>query len=59
MLPNFFIVGEPKSGTTSVHFYLDKHPDVFMSEPKEINYFSYEDLKRQELYYRDFCVKTG
>lgn len=33
--PNFFIVGAPKSGTTSLHYYLSQHPDVFMSENKE------------------------
>jgi len=33
--PNFFIVGAPKSGTTSLHNYLSQHPDVFMSVNKE------------------------
>ncbi len=33
--PNFFIVGAPKSGTTSLYRYLTQHPDVFMSVPKE------------------------
>ncbi|MDR4503336.1 MAG: sulfotransferase [Candidatus Scalindua sp.] len=33
--PNFFIVGAPKSGTTSLHNYLSEHPDVFMSKTKE------------------------
>jgi len=33
--PNFFIVGAPKSGTTSLHNYLSQHPDVFMSVRKE------------------------
>lgn len=28
-----------KSGTTSLHHYLNGHPDVFMSEPKEPQYF--------------------
>lgn len=30
-LPNFLIVGAAKSGTTSLHHYLNQHPDVFMS----------------------------
>ncbi len=29
MLPNFLIVGPPKSGTTSLKIYLNKHPDIF------------------------------
>ncbi len=33
--PNFFVVGAPKSGTTSLHDYLSQHPDVFMSKYKE------------------------
>lgn len=38
--PNLFIVGPPKSGTTSLHQYLKEHPDIFMSEPKEPGFFS-------------------
>lgn len=34
-LPNLFIVGAAKSGTTSLHNYLDQHPDIFMCQPKE------------------------
>lgn len=33
--PNFFIIGAPKSGTTSLAHYLAEHPRVFMSSPKE------------------------
>jgi len=29
-LPNFFIVGAAKSGTSSLHNYLNQHPEVFM-----------------------------
>jgi hypothetical protein len=38
-LPNFFIVGAPKCGTTALHAYLAQHPDVLMSDPKEPHYF--------------------
>jgi hypothetical protein len=33
--PNFFMVGAPKCGTTSVYHYLSGHPDVFLTNPKE------------------------
>ena len=33
--PNLFIVGAAKSGTTSLHNYLDQHPDIYMSRFKE------------------------
>jgi len=41
-LPNFFIVGAPKAGTTSLYHHLDQHPEVFMSPMKETSYFSRE-----------------
>jgi hypothetical protein len=37
--PNLFIVGAPKCGTTSLHYYLSQHPEIFMSNPKEPRYF--------------------
>lgn len=41
--PNFFIVGAPKCGTTSLAIWLSEHPQVYMPN-KEIHYFS-TDLK--------------
>lgn len=38
-LPNLIILGAMKSGTTSLHDYLNCHPDINMSSPKEIDYF--------------------
>jgi hypothetical protein len=38
-LPTFLVIGAPKAGTTSLHRYLGSHPDVFMSETKELNFF--------------------
>ena len=38
--PNFFIIGAPKCGTTSLARYLGGHPHVFMTTPKEPCYFS-------------------
>jgi hypothetical protein len=40
VLPNFFIVGAAKAGTTSFAEYLGQHPQVYMSPVKEPNYFS-------------------
>jgi hypothetical protein len=39
-LPTFFIVGAAKAGTTSLHWYLDQHPEIGMSRVKEPNYLS-------------------
>jgi len=38
-LPNLLIVGAPKCGTTSLHNYLNAHPEISMSEIKELNFF--------------------
>ncbi len=38
--PDFFIVGAPKCGTTSLAYYLGSHPQVFVTDPKEPNYFA-------------------
>lgn len=38
--PNFFIIGAPKCGTTSLAYYLSKHKKVFFSTPKEPCFFS-------------------
>lgn len=42
-LPNFLIIGAAKSGTTAVYTYIKQHPQIFMSEQKELRYFSYTD----------------
>ncbi len=39
-LPTFFIIGAAKAGTTSLHYYLDQHPEIQMSANKEPGFFS-------------------
>jgi Sulfotransferase family len=39
MLPNFLVIGAMKAGTTSLHRYLREHPQVFMPEEKELDFF--------------------
>ena len=36
--PNLFIIGGPHSGTTSLYYYLETHPNICMSKLKEPNY---------------------
>ena len=38
--PDFFIIGAPKSGSTSLFKYLSEHPNVLMSEIKGPHYFA-------------------
>lgn len=40
MLPTFLIIGAPKAGTTSLYHYLGLHPQVFVPEEKEPNFFN-------------------
>jgi len=42
-MPNTFVIGAAKSGTTSLYDYLRQHPDVFMSPVKEPCYFAYTE----------------
>ena len=39
-MPDFFIVGAPRCGTTALYSYLRSHPDVFMPARKEPHFFS-------------------
>jgi len=41
-LPNFIIIGVMKAGTTSLHFYLDQHPEIYMCPLTEPRFFSFE-----------------
>ncbi|UOY02378.1 sulfotransferase family protein [Blastococcus sp. PRF04-17] len=43
-LPTVIIVGAMKCGTTSLHRYLDLHPQTAMSHPKELNFFIGPDV---------------
>ncbi|SDJ10345.1 sulfotransferase domain-containing protein [Lutimaribacter saemankumensis] len=38
--PNFFLVGASKAGTTSLAQALNQHPAIFITDPKEPNFFN-------------------
>jgi hypothetical protein len=48
-LPHFIIIGAMKSATTSLQEQLEQQPGIFMSEPKEPNFFSDEEQYRKGL----------
>ena len=58
MKVDFFIVGAPKSGTTSLFHYLNTHPQIVMSSQKEPNYFSYDAIHNQGMYYDNDSINT-
>ena len=39
--PDFLIIGAAKSGTTSLYYYMNQHPQLFMPTKKEPAYFAY------------------
>jgi sulfotransferase family protein len=39
-LPNFFVIGAAKAGTTSLHHYLGQHHEIQMSAVKEPRFFA-------------------
>ena len=54
-LPNFLIIGAAKSGTTALYAFLKQHPEIFLSTPKELRFFSYtgpypEDLPEKYIH---------
>lgn len=60
-IPDFFIVGAPKCGTTSLHYYLGQHPQIFMAK-KELYYFgkdfTYREVPTSMEYYLS-CFKDA
>jgi len=44
--PNFFIMGAPKCGTSSLYRYLSGHPQAFLSTPKEPHHFNTDSANR-------------
>ena len=59
-MPDFFIVGAPKCGTTALASYLHGHPQLFLAPVKEPNYFCFDApalrvIDRLETYGRLFA----
>jgi len=51
--PNFFIIGAPKCGTTSMAAWLAEHPRVYMSSVKEPYYYSKDFSKNNKIFQKD------
>jgi hypothetical protein len=47
-VPDFFIVGHHKSGTTAMYEMLRRHPQIYMPEMKEPEYFGRKHTGRRE-----------
>ena len=55
---DFFIVGAPKAGTTSLYHYLNEHSEIEMSSQKEPDFFSDQSLQKKKLYYDKNRIDT-
>lgn len=52
MLPNFFVIGAARSGTTYMYHLLNEHPEIFMPTLKEPHFFS-NNLQKGFEWYKD------
>lgn len=59
-LPKAVLVGVPRSGTTSLYRYLGQHPQICLSEVKEVNFLSYpgEEVARTDYPWMRFPVRS-
>ncbi len=55
--PNFIIAGFPKCGTTSLHHYLNEHPEIYMPSQKELHFFTHNILSKLNNGPKDNIVK--
>jgi hypothetical protein len=58
-IPNFLICGAPKAGTTALYEILKQHPDVYMSEVKETDFFQHSYDKGMAWYESLFLNYAG
>lgn len=57
-LPNFFILGAAKAGTTSLYRYMQEHPEIYLSSVKEPQFFSHDEVYGKGMrYYLDVFFK--
>ncbi|MCF7805761.1 MAG: sulfotransferase domain-containing protein [Candidatus Marinimicrobia bacterium] len=55
---NLFVIGVNKAGSSWLYYLLNEHPDIFMSEVKELYYFGSEYPENLKKYHRNFDFST-
>ena len=62
MHPNFLIIGPPKCASTSLYYYLQQHPEIYLSKVKETGFFTHDYYKGTRFYEKYFadagCAKA-
>jgi len=56
LLPDVYLIGAPKAGTTSLTRWLETHPDIFFCRPKEPFYWSSDYPRMRE--HRGFATRS-
>ena len=56
-LPNFFLLGAAKSGTTALYFWLETRPEVHLSSPKEPYFFEDEYDRGLDFYWQTYFAR--
>lgn len=57
LLPDFLIIGAMKCGTSSLFRYLEAHPNVAVSRPKEVHYFDDNAHRSLNWYRKHFPIR--
>ncbi len=58
-LPNLLVIGAQKCGTTWLYERLRRHPDIYLSETKELSFFGKQDAHRDLEAYAGNFVDAG
>ena len=53
-MPDFIFIGSFKCASSSVHYYLGQHPEIFTSTKKETGFFSLHYNKGMDFYAQFF-----
>lgn len=54
MKPNLIVIGAQKGGTTWIHRNLARHPQIFMSKVKEMDFFTYSRKIEKENGFKEY-----
>jgi hypothetical protein len=57
-IPSFLGIGTQKGGTTTLHFMLQQHPEVFMPEEKELHFYTLNYAQGVSWYQARFAPAT-
>lgn len=52
---DFLIVGVQKGATTSLRYYLDTHPQIYIHPPKECKFFVFEEYYKEGIHFLKSC----